>query len=72
VATKAKLEPITDTEQVVIDDDGNTATLKGFGWSKQYNLTLDPRIDMTKPIWEQVQKLRRSDKRASLKSKAAA
>jgi hypothetical protein len=59
---------------IVVDDDGKEYILHGYGWAKDNPLDIDPRIDLTKPIWEQVQRLERVDKRAEQKqrSKAAA
>jgi hypothetical protein len=49
-------------QRVVVDDDGKEYVLHGFGWALDYGpLNLDPRLDLTKPIWEQVQRLDRID-----------
>ncbi len=64
----------TPAPHIVVDDDGKEYILHGFGWAKDTPLDIDPRIDLTKPIWEQVQRFERLDKRTEqrLRSKAAA
>jgi hypothetical protein len=37
--------------------DGREYRLRGYGWAKDSPLDLDPRIDLTKPIYEQAMKL---------------
>lgn len=44
-------------KRIILDENGNERVLHGFGWGKAYPLDLDPRIDLTKPIWEQAQSL---------------
>ncbi len=57
---------------IFTDDEGQTHFIAGYGSGKDRPLDLDPRIDLTHPIWEQVQRLARKDKRQSRKiSKAA-
>jgi len=46
---------------VFTDDAGQTHFIKGYGAGKNRPLDLDPRIDLTQPIWEQVQKLAQQD-----------
>jgi len=44
------------------DTSGETHFIKGYGFGRgKQLLDLDPRIDLTAPIWEQVQKLREQD-----------
>jgi len=51
-------------KHIVVDENGKEYVLHGFGWAKDSPLDIDPRIDLTKPIWEQVQRLERLDKRS--------
>jgi hypothetical protein len=54
---------------VFTDDDGQTHFIKGYGFGRgKQELDLDPRIDLTAPIWEQVQKLREQDAAAENKA----
>jgi hypothetical protein len=54
---------------VYTDADGQTHFIKGYGFGAgKLELDLDPRIDLTRPIWEQVQQLREQD--AAVKSEA--
>jgi hypothetical protein len=53
---------------IFTDADGTTHFIKGYGAGDAKLLDLDPRIDLTAPIWEQVQKLRAQD--AAIESKA--
>jgi hypothetical protein len=46
---------------VFTDDTGETHFIKGYGAGRNKPLDLDPRIDLTQPIWEQVQKLAQQD-----------
>jgi len=46
---------------VFTDADGQTHFIKGYGAGRDRKLDLDPRIDLTRPIWEQVQKLEEHD-----------
>ena len=57
-------------KRIVVDENGKEYVLHGFGWAKDFSLDIDPRIDLTKPIWEQVQRLERLDKRSALKQKS--
>jgi hypothetical protein len=66
VETQTKPAP-----SIVIDDDGEEYVLHGFGWGKDFPLDIDPRIDLTKPIWEQAQRLAAQDKRGHSKRPAA-
>jgi hypothetical protein len=50
---------------------GRELLLKGYG-SQRIKLEIDPRIDLTKPIFEQAAKLRRSRKTGAVKSLTAA
>ena len=56
---------IRDTET------GEVVELKGYGALKGM-LELDPDIDLTKPIWEQVQRKRAAEKRKSKRSNESA
>ena len=67
-ATKNPLRP----KHLVTDEKGDSYVLHGFGWGKDHPLDIDPRIDLTKPIWEQVQRLAKLDKRQTQKPAAAA
>jgi hypothetical protein len=42
---------------VFLDADGKSHFIKGYGQGQSSRLDLDPRVDLTRPIWEQVQKL---------------
>ena len=46
---------------IFTDDAGQTHFIKGYGAGRNKPLDLDPRIDLTQPIWEQVQKLNQQD-----------
>ncbi len=47
---------------IFTDTDGQTHFIKGYGAGRgKMELDLDPRIDLTAPIWEQVLKLRELD-----------
>ena len=71
--TKRKNPKPKAAEHIVVDEDGTEYILHGYGWAKEFGvLDLDPRIDLTKPIWEQIQRLDRLDKRQEQRSKAAA
>lgn len=59
-------------KHIVVDENGKEYVLHGFGWAKDFPLDIDPRIDLTKPIWEQVQRLERLDRRSALKQKSKA
>jgi len=51
-------EIIEDGEYTTIRyADGREYKLRGYGWAKDNPLDLDPRIDLTKPIYEQAMKL---------------
>ncbi len=52
---------------IVSDEAGNSFTFKGRG--DRPTLDLDPRIDLTKPIWEQAQKLAVKDRAAAARAK---
>jgi len=67
-ATKNPLPP----KHLVTDEKGDSYVLHGFGWGKDHPLDIDPRIDLTKPIWEQVQRLAKLDKRQAQKPVVAA
>ena len=43
------------------DSSGHTHFIHGYGAGRNRPLDLDSRIDLTKPIWEQVQKLSQQD-----------
>jgi len=58
-------------KRIVIDENGNKRVLHGFGWGKDFPLDIDTRIDLTKPIWEQVQRLAAKDARRASKKAAA-
>jgi len=55
---------LVDGGGIFTDDDGQIHFIKGYGSGLTKELDLDPRIDLTKPIWEQVQRLERLDKRS--------
>lgn len=60
---------LVDGGGIFTDDDGQTHFIKGYGSGRgKLELDLDPRIDLTAPIWEQVLKLREQD--AKTESKA--
>jgi hypothetical protein len=61
----------TTSKRVVVDENGKEYVLHGFGWGKDYPLDIDPRIDLTKPIWEQAQRLAAQDSRRRTKRAAA-
>jgi hypothetical protein len=64
---------LVDGGGVLIDDEGNEHFLRGYGAGlHRPPLDLDPRIDLTKPIWEQVQRLERKDNREAGKRPKAA
>ncbi len=46
---------------IFTDAAGQTHFIKGYGAGRNKQLDLDPRIDLTLPIWEQVQKLAEHD-----------
>jgi hypothetical protein len=46
---------------VFTDASGQTHFIRGYGAGRNRPLDIDPRIDLTKPIWEQVQKLAQLD-----------
>lgn len=69
-AKKTSKSPTAST-RVVVDENGKEYVLHGFGWGKDYPLDIDPRIDLTKPIWEQVQRLAAQDSRRRTKRAAA-
>jgi hypothetical protein len=48
---------------IFTDAAGQTHFIKGYGAGRDSRLDLDPRIDLTRPIWEQVQKLAEHDSR---------
>jgi hypothetical protein len=48
---------------VFTDAAGQTHFIKGYGAGRDRQLDLDPRIDLTSPIWEQVQELAEQDAR---------
>jgi hypothetical protein len=53
---------------VFTDDAGQTHFIKGYGEGRGKPLDLDPRVDLTRPIWEQVQKL--AEQESSFENKA--
>jgi len=57
--------------KIVTDDNGVSYTLH-YGGGSLKHFDIDPRIDLTRPIWAQVQKLEREDKRAAKKAATAA
>ena len=71
-AKKNSLKTAAGSKHIVVDDDGTEYTVHGYGWAKPQPLDIDPRIDLTEPIWEQVQRLERSDKRAGRKQRSTA
>ncbi len=58
----------TKTHILLSDESGQTYTLPRVR-DKSLLLSIDPRIDVTKPIYEQVQRLDASDEAAALKAK---
>ncbi len=65
---KVKLKK-TKTQLILSDESGQTFTLPRMQ-DKSLLLSIDPRIDLTKPIYEQVQALDAKDKAvAELKAK---
>lgn len=54
-------------DTIVSDESGASYTFKGRGGRPR--LEIDPRIDLTKPIYEQVMKLMAKDKAAEAKAK---
>jgi len=71
-AKKTVTENLLPPTHLVTDEKGDSYVLHGFGWGKDHPLDIDPRIDLTKPIWEQVQRLAKLDKRQTPKPAAAA
>jgi hypothetical protein len=57
--------------KIVTDENGVEYKLHGFGAGNLRKLDIDPRIDLTKPIWEQVQRLARKDQREAKRSKTS-
>jgi hypothetical protein len=60
-AKKTSRKNPAPSKRVVMDENGKEYVLHGFGWGKEFPLDIDPRIDLTKPIWEQVQRLAAQD-----------
>jgi hypothetical protein len=58
----------TKTHIFLSDESGQSYTLPRIR-DKSLLASIDPRIDLTKPIYEQVQRLDASDKAAELKAK---
>ena len=67
---------ITETrvgdDMVYTDESGQSYTLPGYAVKCGIGIELDPRIDLTKPIYEQVMKLDAKDKAAERKRQATA
>ena len=61
---------IAGSDYIVSDESGQSYVLKGYGSGKGLPLNIDPRLDLTKPIYEQVQKL--EGKRRGKKSRHTA
>jgi hypothetical protein len=59
---------LVDGGGVFTDASGQTHFIKGYGEGRAKHLELDPRIDLTLPVWEQAQKL--AEQEARLESKA--
>lgn len=56
-------EKIETRETTVTDPKtGKVLVVRGFGCMKDHPLALDPRIDLTKPIYEQVLALEDADR----------
>lgn len=62
---KIAIENSAESPYLVTDENGKTYILHGYGAGKLRHLDIDPRIDLTKPIWDQVQRLARRDKKQS-------
>jgi hypothetical protein len=69
-----QLAPIRFTEDggFFTDEQGNEHFIRGYGVGRHNPPDLDPRIDLCKPIWEQVQRLARKDQREEKKRSEAA
>jgi hypothetical protein len=59
---------LVDGGGIFTDDDGQIHFIKGYGSGLTKELDLDPRIDLTAPIWEQVQRLRKQDAESERKA----
>lgn len=42
---------------IFTDANGQQHFIKGYGQGRIHHLDLDPRIDLTRPIWQQAEKL---------------
>jgi hypothetical protein len=58
-----QLAPVrfADDGGFIIGEDGKEKFIRGYGAGRHNLPVLDPRIDLTRPIWEQVQRLARKD-----------
>jgi hypothetical protein len=72
----AAVGKITETQvgddMVYTDESGASYTLPGYAVKRGIGIELDPRIDLTKPIYEQAAKLDAKDKAAARKRQTAA
>jgi len=59
-------------DMVYTDESGASYVLPGYAVKRGIGIELDPRIDLTKPIYEQVLKLDAKDKAAERKRQATA
>lgn len=60
-------EVVYDGDYTIIRyPDGQEIKLRGYGSMRDKQLDLDPRIDLTKPIYEQAMKLWKEDAQAAL------
>ena len=50
---------------VYTDESGASYMLPGYAVETGIELDIDPRIDLTQPIWEQVKRLDAEDRRAA-------
>ena len=67
---------ITETrvgdDMVYTDESGQSYVLPGYAVKRGMGIELDPRIDLTKPIYDQVAKLDAKDKAAARKRQRTA
>jgi hypothetical protein len=66
--SKIKIRTVGE-DTFVSDGEGNEYQLHGYGSMKDCMPDLDPRIDLTAPIWEQVQNLAAKDRATERKAK---
>jgi len=59
-------------DMVVSDESGASYTIPGYAIKSGSPIEIDPRIDLTKPIYEQVMKLQAKDKASRRKRQTVA